>query len=102
MSEISGKSLLKERIDVTEPPKYNVIFHDDDKTEADFVSQLLKLVFFYKENEIEAKLEEIVREGKAIVGVFSREIAETKVEICKNNAKKGGYGMFKVTYEPCN
>ncbi|WP_233520469.1 ATP-dependent Clp protease adapter ClpS [Flocculibacter collagenilyticus] len=61
------------------PPMYKVILNNDDYTPMDFVVEVLTRFFnmdFEKANQI---MLTIHYEGKAVCGVFSSDIAETKV-----------------------
>lgn len=69
----------KTRQELQPPSQYKVILHNDDYTPMDFVIDVLSRFFnmqYEKASEIMLKVH---YEGKAICGVFSAEIAETKV-----------------------
>lgn len=61
------------------PPLYKVILLNDDYTPMDFVVEVL--VRFFRMNLILATkiMWEVHTEGKGVCGVFTRDIAETKV-----------------------
>ncbi|MCC2667246.1 MAG: hypothetical protein K0R24_2193 [Gammaproteobacteria bacterium] len=61
-----------------EPSKYQVIMHNDDFTPMEFVVTVLEL-FFNMERALATKvMYEIHIVGKAICGVYSKDVAETK------------------------
>jgi ATP-dependent Clp protease adaptor protein ClpS len=64
----------------TEHPKmYKVVLMNDDYTPMDFVVQVLK-TFFYKNMEQATKIMlKVHYEGKATAGIYTAEMAETKV-----------------------
>ena len=67
------------REEVKPPARYNVILNNDDYTPMDFVVEVLMKFFnmdFEKANQI---MTQVHFEGKAIVGVFTAEVAEMKV-----------------------
>lgn len=62
------------------PPMYKVMMHNDDYTPMEFVVYVLK-AFFGLENEKATHIMMTVHtQGKAVCGVFPRDIAETKAE----------------------
>lgn len=84
---------------IEEPKKYKVIFHNDDFTPMDFVVFLLKSVFHYDEATANNKMMEVHSKDKAIVGVYTREIAETKVSTVLKTSQKYEF-PFQATMEP--
>ena len=86
---------IKERIisGIKEPGKFNVIFHNDDFTPMDFVTLLLKIIFFKDENEAENLMLKVHTEGKAIIGTYSYDIAMTKAKDAINMARKNGFPL---------
>src|SRR5580658_9880255 len=76
----------REETEVLERPKtntpklYKVIFHNDDYTTMEFV--IMVLVQFFQKSETEATyiMLTVHRKGSAVAGVYTRDIAESKVE----------------------
>lgn len=81
------------------PRKFKVILHNDDFTTMDFV--ILVLMEFFHKSEAEAThiMLTVHHKGQAIAGVYSRDIAETKVEQVTSFAQQQGMPL-KVTSEP--
>lgn len=70
------------------PSMYKVILHNDDYTPMDFVIDVLTRFFnmqYEKASEIMLKVH---YEGLAVCGVFTAEVAETKVQQVSDYAKE--------------
>jgi len=61
------------------PPLYRVVLINDDFTPMEFVVEVLETVFSMERNNATRVMLEVHTKGKGICGVFSYEIAETKV-----------------------
>ena len=62
-----------------QPPLYRVILLNDDYTPMEFVVDILRSVFGMERNRATQVMMEVHTKGKGICGIFSHEIAETKV-----------------------
>ncbi|MGI9293994.1 MAG: ATP-dependent Clp protease adapter ClpS [Pseudomonadales bacterium] len=60
------------------PPLYRVIIHNDDYTPMDFVVHVLELFFYMNREKATQIMLTVHTKGKAVCGVFTRDIAETK------------------------
>ncbi len=76
-----GGVVLKTRSQrkVTRPRMYRVLIHNDDFTPMEFVVRLLQVVFHRSEAEATAIMLHIHNTGIGVAGVYTHEIAETKV-----------------------
>lgn len=73
----------KEEVKVKIPKKWKVIMHNDDYTTMNFVIDVLTKVFNKSEDEAEKIMLSIHLKGFEIVGVYSKDIAFTKIEAAR-------------------
>ena len=83
----STNVLTKEKIKLKKPKLYKVILLNDDYTPMEYVVSLLKIVFKKTENEAVNIMLMVHKKGSGICGIFTKEIAETKVETVLKMAK---------------
>ena len=62
-----------------EPPLYRVVLINDDYTPMEFVVDILESIFGMERTRATQVMLEVHTKGKGVCGVFSFEIAETKV-----------------------
>lgn len=78
----------KEEVQLRQPPLFKVVLLNDDYTSMDFVVEVLVGIFHHSvENAINIMLN-IHEKGKGICGVYTYEIAETKVMQVEKEATK--------------
>ena len=71
-----------------QPPLYRVVLINDDFTPMEFVVDILETVFGMERTRATQVMLEVHTKGKGICGVFSFEIAETKVAQVMGIAKQ--------------
>ena len=81
------------------PRLYKVLLHNDDYTTMEFVVALLIHVFHHTESDAQAIMLHIHQRGVGVAGVFTYEIAETKVAQVMELAEKAEYPLL-CTMEP--
>lgn len=84
--------------EVREPRKYKVLLHNDDYTTMEFVVQVLVNVFRKTDVEATQIMLAVHKNGVGVCGVYTAEVAETKVVAVRQLARKGGYPL-KCTME---
>lgn len=92
---VEPKTVVK----VQRPKMYKVVLLNDDFTPMNFVIQLLQEVFGKDHEESLAIMLEVHHFGRGIAGVYSKEIAETKVEETMALANLNEYPL-RVIAEP--
>jgi len=98
MANAEVQDKVEEQIKVEEPRKYKVILHNDEKTTFDFVIHVLQTVFFKTFDEAIELTKHVHLSGSAIVGVYTKEIAEEKTLEAVTLARGNGFPLA-VTYE---
>ena len=89
---------IESEIVLDEPPMYRVVLHNDDYTTMEFVVHILKTIFHKSEQESERIMLDVHKKGRGVCGVYTREIAQTKVEQVKTLAKQNQFPLL-ATYE---
>ena len=86
--------VLERRAQRTEPPKmYQVVLLNDDFTPMEFVVLVIQ-EFFNKDRETATQIMlKIHLQGKGVCGVFSRDVAATKVDQVLDAARQAGHPL---------
>jgi ATP-dependent Clp protease adaptor protein ClpS len=74
-----GMAVEEARPEVARPPLYQVILLNDDFTPMDFVIVVLETFFTMDRERATQVMLHVHTRGKGVCGVFTREVAETKV-----------------------
>jgi ATP-dependent Clp protease adaptor protein ClpS len=90
---------LEIALEVQEPQMFKVLLHNDDYTSMDFVVEVLMSIFHKTHIQSEQIMLQIHEKGKAICGVYSFEIAETKAQQVKQRAKQNGFPLLATIEE---
>ena len=85
--------------EVSEPPMYKVLLHNDDFTTKEFVVSILVTVFNKSLDDATRLMWEIHKKGTGLCGVYPFEVAETKIGIVTATARENGFPL-KSTMEP--
>lgn len=95
----AGETALAENeVESQEPAMYRVLLHNDDYTPMDFVVAVLMSVFNKTMEEATRIMLNIHNSGIGVCGVFTYEVAETKVETVEGLARENGHPL-KCTME---
>ena len=86
-------------LELEEPQMFKVILHNDDYTSMDFVVDVLIGIFHKTHAQAEQIMLQIHEKGKAICGVYSFEIAQTKAQQVKQKAKQNEFPLLATIEE---
>ena len=84
--------------EVEEPKLYKVLLHNDDYTPMDFVIFVLKKFFGKAETDAYQIMLDVHHKGMGLAGIFSFEVAESKVAQV-NQFSKTNLHPLKTSYE---
>lgn len=85
--------IVEEDIEVAEPPMYKVVMLNDDYTTMEFVVHILETVFHRSRHDAESIMSSIHESGSGTAGIFTKEVAETKVAIVHHLARQNEFPL---------
>ena len=85
--------LAPERAKAKPPRMYKVILLNDDYTTMDFVIEVLQRFFAMNRERAMQIMLKVHNEGSAVCGVYSLDVAETKVAQVSEFAKQHGHPL---------
>ena len=89
----------RQRTNLKEPQRYKVIIYNDDFTTMEFVVLVLTQVFFKSEEDANALMLKVHHSDKAVVGIYTYDIAISKARKATAMAREQGYPL-RLTVEP--
>ena len=99
MAKEQSATKERQRTDLREPRRYKVTIYNDDFTTMEFGVKILTQVFFKSEAEAEALMLKVHHSDKAVVGVYSYDVATSKVRKATTMAREEGFPL-RLTVEP--
>ena len=84
----------KSSTDIKIPRKYRVVLLNDDYTPMDFVVEVLKHFFHLSEETAVQVMLQVHIQGKGVCGVFTRDIAETKVSLVNEYSRMNQHPLL--------
>lgn len=92
--QVQERTESKADTELKEPRKYKVLLINDDYTPMEFVVNVLKH-FFHLNEEVSVQLMLQVHQlGRAVCGIFTRDIAETKVVLVNDYARANQHPLL--------
>lgn len=95
--EEQGDTLTRERVE--KPKKYKVLLLNDDYTTMEFVVFVLQKVFHHSQASATRIMLHIHNGGVGVAGIYTREVAETRVAQVQHLAREAGHPL-QCTMEP--
>ena len=90
---------LSEDVELKKPKMYKVMLLNDDYTSMEFVVSTLMNIFHKSEEDAYAITMRIHNNGSGLCGIYTHEIAETKVAQVLNSAKKSKFPLRAIMEE---
>ena len=88
----------RQKNNLKEPRRYKVIIHNDDFTTMEFVVEVLKTVFYLSNEKAEELMLQVHHANKAVVGIYTYDIAVSKANKAINMAREKGFPL-RLTVE---
>ena len=99
MAKEQTQTRERQRQKLREPRRYKVIIYNDDFTTMEFVVMILQQVFLKSEEEAQALMLKVHHSDKAVVGIYSYDIAVSKARKATDMAREEGFPL-RLTVEP--
>ncbi|MDH5298433.1 MAG: ATP-dependent Clp protease adapter ClpS [Desulfobulbaceae bacterium] len=91
--QAEGEVLSDLRQQLQEPPLYKVLLHNDDYTSMEFVVMVLETIFHKTTAEATRIMMNVHRQGVGIAGIYTRDIAETKMHMVMDLARQNDFPL---------
>ncbi len=89
----TGDVREKTREQVKPPEQWRVLLLNDDYTPMDFVVEVLESIFMKSPAEAYRVMMQVHTMGSGLAGVYTHEVAETKVATVVDLARESGYPL---------
>jgi len=89
-----GLAVQEAKPKVKRPPLYSVVLLNDDYTPMEFVVHVLEYFFGIERERSVRIMLQVHTQGKGVCGVFSREIAETKVAQVNDYSRENNHPLL--------
>ena len=94
------KTVLISKDGKPQPPKlYKVLLLNDDFTPMDFVVGILEEVFYLSSQKAEAIMLMVHYQGRAVCGIYAKDVAQMKVDKVINLARANEYPLQCIMEE---
>jgi len=94
-----GLATQEARPKLKRPPLYSVLLVNDDYTPMEFVVHLLEVFFAMGREKATQVMLQVHTRGKGVCGIYTREIAETKVAQVNNYAREHQHPLLCIMEE---
>ncbi len=96
-----GLALEEAKPKIKKPPLYKVILLNDDYTPMEFVVHILEAFFGMNRDKATHIMLNVHTKGKGVCGVYTREIAETKVSQVNDYARQNEHPLLCTMEVDC-
>ena len=97
-TEFDQELVTETKKKLKKPSLYKVLLHNDDYTTKEFVVEILQYVFYKEQTEAVQIMLHVHKKGLGVAGVYTCEVAETKVALVESLARQHEYPL-KCTME---
>ena len=96
--DIKKSTLFAIKEEITDPPMYRLLIHNDDYTTKMFVVEILMAIFNKSMDEATQIMWHVHKNGIGQAGIYAHEVAETKINQVTVISREQGYPL-KITME---
>ena len=82
-----GLAVQEAKPKLEKPPMYKVMLMNDDYTPMEFVVQILETFFSMDREKATRVMLHVHTKGKAVCGIYTRDVAETKVTLVNDYSR---------------
>ncbi len=79
---------------VKKPPMFKVVLINDDYTPMEFVVHILEVVFSHNREQATQIMLHVHKLGKGVCGVYTKDVAETKVIQVNNYSRENKHPLL--------
>ena len=87
-------AVQEEKPKLKRPPLYKVVLLNDDFTPMEFVVEILKNFFGMNDEKATQVMLHVHTRGVGVCGVFSRDVAETKVQLVNDYSRQNQHPLL--------
>ena len=90
----SGIAVQESKPELKRPPLFKVVLINDDYTPMEFVVEVLEMFFRMNREQATHVMLTVHTQGKGVCGIYSREIAETKVSQVNDYSRENNHPLL--------
>jgi ATP-dependent Clp protease adaptor protein ClpS len=98
-TDLEEAAVAESREKLEQPPLYKVLLHNDDYTTMEFVVWVLESIFNMQEEQAIQVMLNVHLRGVGIAGIYTYEVAETKVDRTSALAREHEYPLLATMEE---
>ena len=87
-------AVAPEKVQLKPPSMYQVLLLNDDFTPMDFVVEVLEKFFSMPEDKATQIMLTVHTQGKAVCGIYSRDVAETKAHVVNEYSRENQHPLL--------